>query len=369
MVFASLFNVGGSKSLEVQLSKATDSGVIDVPKDLFKSILEASHEEKSRRVIMMHIRECFTNFAKAKAKAWRRIHAALLLTEELALEGSPDLVAEIASGFHFDLLQNLSFLQNFKLEEDPRAQALVRSKAGSVRRRLVPMLSCPAAIQNKDDLASEDTTSTCSAETLLSYCNCSSDAVVSDEEDSIDDFLKELQGQWLTKKGDKVIVNGPVATWATAQGKFISRGSLAVDGEFLYVSFPNDDEEHHAYLRKEDQVLCWSNGDFWGRNEKGHVNLQHEEWHGVLSPSQNPLQSPGKKVINGLVSVGHSSDTDSESSAGETPSQGHQRGQRRMRTRKERTEKVQAKVESDRPATTSQEPLDLLSLPLDDLLA
>jgi len=60
---------------------------------------------------------------------------------------------------------------------------------------------------------------------------------------------------------------------------------------------------------------------------------------GVLLLPKNQLPSPGKAVIHGIASVGHSSDTETESSADETPARGHKHGQRRMRTRRERTEK------------------------------
>merc|ERR1711977_53760 len=77
-----------------------------------------------------------------------------------------------------------------------------------------------------------------------------------------------------------------------------------------------------------------------------HNPAEEEEWHGVLLPQKsqalfkrtpsNPIESK-KVVINGIVSVGHSSDTETESSADETSASGQKRGQRRMRTRRERT--------------------------------
>merc|ERR1719387_3022706 len=91
---------------------------------------------------MMHIFECFN--PSNKAKVWRRIYAALLLTEELVLNGSSSLVSEIASGYHFDLLQQPSFLEHFQSVDDRhdgRAQALVRSKAQSVRKVVAPKLA------------------------------------------------------------------------------------------------------------------------------------------------------------------------------------------------------------------------------------
>merc|ERR1719428_2474964 len=86
----------------------------------------------------MRIFECFTQ--TKKAKAWLRIHAALMLTQDLVLN-FPVLSAEIASGYYFDLLQQLSFLEHFELVSDRRAQALVRSQAQSVRRLVAPKLA------------------------------------------------------------------------------------------------------------------------------------------------------------------------------------------------------------------------------------
>merc|ERR1719230_2533720 len=87
---------------------------------------------------MMHLFECLTQ--TTKAKAWLRVHAALMLAEDLVLN-FPVLAAEIASGYYFDLLQQLSFLQHFELGNDRRAQALVRSQAQSVRRLVAPKLA------------------------------------------------------------------------------------------------------------------------------------------------------------------------------------------------------------------------------------
>jgi hypothetical protein len=351
-----------------------------VPKDLFKDILEASNDEQSRRGIMMHIFECFTR--SSTKKAWLRIHAALILTEELVSNGSPSLASEIASGYHFDLLQQLSFLEHFELVSDRRAQAMVRSRAQSVRRLVGPKLACqdsidissetlPEAIQDKD--ASEDTASTCSAGESLTTSDaqdgCQSEATLAaDEHEPITEFLMyAVQGEWITQKGTHLKIDGSIATWSSA-----FTGSLFVDGDFLYLHFPDDENEYHAYLRMEDGVLCWSDGDFWRRPQNRHIPLK-EEWHGVLLPPNNPLQSSGKKVVHGIVSVGHSSDTETESSSDEASSQGDKHGQRRsgqrrMRTRKERTEKSSRILtsspssESDiRQAAASQDVLDLLA--------
>lgn len=334
--------------IKVQLNKATDSGVVDVPKDLFEGILEASNDGQSRRAIMMHLFECFTQSTKAKhlRKPYLRIHAALILTEELILKGSPALVSEIASGYHFDLLQQLSFLEQFHWTADPRAQALVRSKAQSVRRTVAPKLEGAEVIQDKGDL-SEDTASTCSG---------------ADERAPIThDLLEAVQGEWRTKRGTEMKVNGSEVSG------FIN-ASLVVEGEFLYLHFPNDEKEYYAYLRADDGILCWSDGDFWRRPQDKSFRREEEEeqWHGVLLPPKNPSNSSAKAsaktVIHGIACVGHSSDTETESSADETSSQGQRRGQRRMKTRKERTENSsRTSSQSPRQAATPQDVLDLLS--------
>lgn len=370
---SSALNMGSTSAIKAQLSKATDSEVIDVPKDLFKGILEASNDEQSRRTIMMHIFECFTQ--STKAKAWRRVHAALILTEELVLNGSPSLSFEINSGYHFDLLQQLSFLEHFELVTNRRAQATVRSKAQSVRRLVAPKLAlqeisevisqiCPEPIKDKD--ASEDTASTCSiGESLVTSETQESDSTPIDEQESVTDFLMyAVQGEWVTRKGSNLKIDGSVATFSCG-----SAGSLFVDGEFLYLHIPNDTNEYHAYLRMEDGVLCWSDGDFWRRPSNGPIHPQQEEWHGVLLPPKNSLRLSGKKpvtpIIHGIVSVGHSCDTESESSADETPLPARIRGQRKTKTRRERTHKSSStsktSSESDRQADASQDALDLLS--------
>jgi hypothetical protein len=270
----------------------------------------------------------------------------MMLTQDLVLN-LPVLAGEIATGYYFDLLQQLSLLEHFELVSDRRVQALVRSKAHSVRLLVAPKLNDaelpghPDSLPNKESKEdiSEDTASTCSVGDTSNVDDCKSDGVLSDEQESITDpelltrRLKEVQGDWVTKKGSTLKISGLVATWSAG-----FTGSLSADHEFLYLKFPNDEKEYHAYLRMDDNVLCWSDGDLWRRSENKDMPLPEQEWHGVLVPQRQPSQE--QLVVHGLVSVGHCSDTESESSADETPAVGHrQRGQRKMRTRKERTEK------------------------------
>jgi hypothetical protein len=245
----------------------------------------------------------------------------------------------------------------------------VRSKAQSVRRLVAPKLADaelpdrPHSIQdekvrdgklskmNKEDV-NEDTASTCSAEESSATSRSDDEQECITDPDLLTRLLKDAQGEWVTKKGSSVKINGLVATWSNGM-----KGSLSADHEFLYLKFPQDEKEYHAHLRIEDNVLCWSDGDFWRRSENRDVPLPEEEWHGVLKPKKNEsLISQEKVVIHGVVSVGHSSDTETESSADETPALGHKCGQRKMRTRRERTEKSSLTLQVKQEA-----PLDLLS--------
>lgn len=137
---AGLWNrIRGNKgeSLVGDLKKVTDCGVIDVPKELFKPVVEATLDADNRRQIMNYVRECLCD---TNTKRWRRVHAAILLTEELMLKGDTSLVIEVAEGAHFDLVQRLSFLEVYDLPADRRAQGMVRSKAAALRKELVHRL-------------------------------------------------------------------------------------------------------------------------------------------------------------------------------------------------------------------------------------
>lgn len=353
-IFSQAFAGGDKNSIKFQLNKATESGVVDVPKDLFEDILKATDDEESRRTIMMHIFECL---ASSKAKQWRRVHAALLLTEEVVLHGSPVLTTEIASGHHFDLLQRLSFLEHFEFVDDRRAQTMVRSKAQSVRRRIAPKLNEQGfedlPIQDKGDLASE---STCTSNTQDLSCRSDGTHLSGvDEEECVTGLLKDVQGEWLTKRNNSVKVSGSSALWASG-----STGSLFVDRDFLYLHLPTDTKEYHAYLRVEDGALCWSDGDQWRRPGQRDMPVQEEEWHGVLLPPKNApgagYPAAGKVVINGMVSVGHCSDTESESSAKETPAAGHHRGAHKLKTRRERDEMASRDCGEHGASNSSTEP-------------
>lgn len=138
------------------LKKITHSEVLDIPKDLFAPVVEASYREEDRVEIMKHLRECL---AEQSGKHWRRIIGGLLLVENLLKNGSPVLLAETAEGRHFDLVQRLSFLEVFD-NTDKRVMNMVRHKAESLRKEVVPLLQ-NANLKDAED-AIRDTASTCS---------------------------------------------------------------------------------------------------------------------------------------------------------------------------------------------------------------
>merc|ERR1711957_1072824 len=54
--------------------------------------------------------------------------------------GSPVLIAEAAEGHHFDLVQRLTFLEQFAYDQDKRVQHMVRTKASSLRTEMLRKL-------------------------------------------------------------------------------------------------------------------------------------------------------------------------------------------------------------------------------------
>jgi len=154
----------GNRSLASDLKRVTDSGVAEIPKELLDVIIEASNITESRREIMGHLRDCYKE--PSAAKRWRRIHAAMLLTESLMLSGSTLILAETAEGHHFDVVQCLSFLENFELTTDRAAQHMMRAKAKELRAALIPRLESASQEgllkQFEDAAASAENASTCS---------------------------------------------------------------------------------------------------------------------------------------------------------------------------------------------------------------
>lgn len=136
--FLQRFTGGNQTPLQADLKRATESNVIEVPKDVLALVVEATRlGEEERREIMMHLRECL---AEPQGRRWRRIYAGLVLIEELLKNGAPELVTETAEGRYFDLVQRLSLLEKFECTNDMRVQNMVRTKASGLRTEVVPRL-------------------------------------------------------------------------------------------------------------------------------------------------------------------------------------------------------------------------------------
>jgi hypothetical protein len=120
-----------ASALEEDLRRATQAASVQVPEVPLQAIVLASHEEDGRRKIMQHLR---TTLSESASAHWRRVYLGMLVLEELLQKGSKSLVAETASGMHFDLAQRLAFLEQFEFGFDQRVESLVRRKAEVVRR-------------------------------------------------------------------------------------------------------------------------------------------------------------------------------------------------------------------------------------------
>jgi len=201
------FRASGN-SLQVDLKKITDSGCMDIPSELLDTIVQASHDHDNRRQIMTHVRECLAG--PTPAKQWRRVYSALVLTDDLMQRADRLLLVETAEGYHFDVIQRLSFLEHFD-NPDKRAQGLVRSKASTLRLELVPKLQNASAEGaegvNKDleDVHSQGEASTCSP-SVTSHHTLSTDA--SNEVDKPSSFSPAIQA---TKPTGRMILNGIVS--------------------------------------------------------------------------------------------------------------------------------------------------------------
>lgn len=229
MVADLLFRVachgGGDEPLGVHLKRITDSaytrktlGGADIEGELIAPVVAESHDEDCRREIMRHVHECLS--AKG-SRHWQKIYGGLALTDILVVHGSPALLAEVAQGFHFDLVQKVSLLESFDAKSsassDRRAQSAVQKKAAELRSMLVSQLE----LASKDRLLmgtcidGKDTASTCSSG-LLSTATPSTSASSSRGSPSstnsslapransrdlhIDDSFAEL-ADWMHSKG------------------------------------------------------------------------------------------------------------------------------------------------------------------------
>jgi len=226
MVADLLFRVachgGGDEPLNVHLKRITDSaytrktlGGVAIEGELVAPVIAESHDEECRREIMRYLRECLS---EASGKRWQRIYGGLALAENLMQHGSPALVTEVARGHHFDLVQKVSFLENFDSAargcSDRRAQNVVREKANALRTMLVSLLEKARA----DDLHMESlweckdgTASVCSSGSISTATpsiaaasstrsspssTCSVPRTPTDDDRRLDDAFAALQ-EWI----------------------------------------------------------------------------------------------------------------------------------------------------------------------------
>jgi len=177
MVADLLFRVachgGGDEPLNIHLKRITDSaytrktlGGEEIEGESVAPVIAESHDAECRRDIMRYLHECLS---EPNGKRWQRIYGALALTEKIMQWGSPALLSEVAQGQHFDVVQQVIFLENFDALArgctDRRAQTVVRKKASELRTILVPWLEKAAAedLLHSASLNSKDVDSTCSS--------------------------------------------------------------------------------------------------------------------------------------------------------------------------------------------------------------
>lgn len=159
-IFARAFG-GKTDSLEADLKRVTECGVLEIPEELLSAVVGHTHTEEDRREVMRHLRECL---AEPSGRRWKRVYAGLILMEHLCKHAAPELLVETAQGRHFDLVQRLSLLETFELLTDKRVQGYIRTRAKALRADVVPRLQTameegclPAATDGM-----KDTASTCS---------------------------------------------------------------------------------------------------------------------------------------------------------------------------------------------------------------
>lgn len=179
------------KTVPEDLRRVTHSEVLDIPQDLLTPVVEASFNEEDRPEIMKHLRECLS---ESSGKHWRRIHAALVLTEALLKGGSSALLSETAEGRHFDLVQRLSFLEHFDYS-DKRVMNSIRKKAAALRKEAVTSLENAANRESEDY---KDSSSTCSpgeasTSTAPSSGGCPSESQSNDDEAANTDAVEPIQ--------------------------------------------------------------------------------------------------------------------------------------------------------------------------------
>lgn len=244
-----------ANTIEGDLKRVSESGVIDIPKELLTVIVDASFDPDNRRTIMQHLRECL---AEQSSKRWRRIYAGLVIIEDLLQRGSPALVFETAEGHHFDLVQRLSFLENFERTFDRRIQTMVRQKASSLRTDLVARLQTASA--EEANSVPKDTASTCSPG-AASVRTCSTAATGPAE--SMSSYSSEMPPVPISNPEPKgvMILNGIVAVGHRDDTTSESSG----DDTRKPVRFRDDKKVPNRRTRRERQQSSDSEASNSGR--------------------------------------------------------------------------------------------------------
>jgi len=236
---------GGTNTLQADLKKITDSGCMDIPTELLDTIVAASTDADNRREIMTYLRECLAG--PASTKQWKRVYGAMVLAEDLMKRGDRNLLVETAEGHHFDIIQRLSFLEQYH-NSDKRAQGLVRSKAGTVRADLVPKLQNAASECSKDleDVRSQGEASTC-ANSVISHNTMSTD--VSNEIEKGSSTSPHFQPTFPVKSNSRMVLNGVVAV---GHNEDTTDESSADEGEPAPVQYRQAKPWKQADLHKEE---------------------------------------------------------------------------------------------------------------------
>lgn len=126
--------------LEADFRRITDTDLVDrPPQDALNNVVDATKDVLGRRDIMRHLQECLSE--PKNGGGWRRIHGGLNLLEHVLRHGAKEVIIEIGEGKHFDPLQRLSFLEKFSYPEDVRVQGVVRKKATKLRAKMVAKLT------------------------------------------------------------------------------------------------------------------------------------------------------------------------------------------------------------------------------------
>jgi len=162
--------------------------------------------------------------------------------EDLLQRGSSDLVSEIADGFHFDLVQRMSFLEKYEYSYDARVEKLIRQKALVVREHYLMLqlradsrLGVVTASGVGDSSASGGGGATSCWSTKVSYARHSDDTTDEECSSDEDEPASPWQNQQNSRQGYGIAMPrqapGLRQTTPTTQANSVtSRGSVSSNG-------------------------------------------------------------------------------------------------------------------------------------------